>query len=345
MGAGLLAAAAAAYFGTHLVLEHGLDPARAGRALVVSLLAVVLLGAGATLVGAWWLAGSAVRPVREITDQATGIEAGTLDQRIVAQAETDEYRGLVAVLNRMLERLELAFRNQRRLTADISHELRSPLTVLRGEIEVALRTERSARDYQRVLHSALEEIDRLTAMSEDLLLITRAEAGLIRARRVSTDLNAIVQDVVSVMRSRMDERGLRCETSLAPESAQALVDPELVTQLVRQLLDNAVKFTPSGGRIRVSTAAANGPGAGTRLVVEDSGPGFAASDLPHVFEPFYRADLARSRGTGTGLGLAMVAALVRAHGGTVRASNVAVGGTGAYLEVDLPEPTPSDPRD
>ena len=162
MGIGLVVAAAAAY-------AVALGPA-AGmhRELLLVLAGVVVVGTGATLVGAWWLAGSAVRPVYEITEQATRIEAGTLGQRIVAHADTDEYRGLVAVLNRMLERIDAAFKNQRRLTADVSHELRSPLTALRGEIEVALRAERSPRDYQRVLRSGLEEIDRLTAMSEDL---------------------------------------------------------------------------------------------------------------------------------------------------------------------------------
>ena len=154
MGAGLLVAAAAAY-GVAVGPAAGMH-----RELLFLLAGVVVLGTGATLVGAWWLAGSAVRPVYEITEQATSIEGGTLGQRIVAHAETDEYRGLVAVLNRMLERIDAAFKNQQRLTADVSHELRSPLTALRGEMEVALRSERSPRDYQRVLHSALEEIDR-----------------------------------------------------------------------------------------------------------------------------------------------------------------------------------------
>src|SRR5207249_4905324 len=191
-----------------------------------------------TLVGAWWLAGSAVRPVYEITEQATRIEAGTLGQRIMAHADTDEYRGLVAVLNRMLERIDAAFENQRRLTADVSHELRSPLTALRGEIEVALRAERSPRDYQRVLRSGLEEIDRLTAMSEDLL-----------------------------------------------------------------------------------------------LTVGKSGPPLAEDELAHLFDPFSRADQARTRGTGTGLGLAVAAAVTSVHGGLIRGVNVPSGGV--RLECEL----------
>ncbi|MGH9262473.1 MAG: HAMP domain-containing sensor histidine kinase, partial [Acidimicrobiales bacterium] len=294
----------------------------------------VVLGTGATLLGAWWLAGSAVRPVMEITDQATHVEAGTLDQRIQAHAETDEYRGLVAVLNRMLERLDSAFRTQRRLTADVSHELRTPLTALRGEMEVALRAERSPREYQRVLHSALEEIDRLTAMSEHLLLITRAEARLIEPQRVPTDVNALVRDGLEALRHRIEERGLTVRATLDPGGAVAALDPALTGRLVGQLLENAVKFTPIGGSIGVSTQATD---AGVRLAVEDSGPGIPPKDLPHVFEPFYRADPARSSGGGLGLGLTMAAAVARLHGGSIRAGTV--NGGGARVEVDLPAGT------
>jgi len=329
MGLGLVVAAAAAY-ATALGPAAGMH-----RELLLVLAGVVVVGTAATLVGAWWLAGSAVRPVYEITEQATRIAPGTLDQRIAAHAETDEYRGLVAVLNRMLGRLDQAFRTQRRLTADVSHELRSPLTALRGEIEVALRAERSPRDYQRVLHSALEEIDRLTEMSEDLLLITRAEAHLLQAHRAPTDIDAIVDGVVDALHPRIEERQLAVDCHFAPTATHAVVDPDLVTRLLQQLLDNAVKFTPPGGRVRVATAPLKGEG-GIQIVVEDTGPGLAPELLPHVFEPFFRADEARTRGTGTGLGLAMVAAITRLHGGRVHAVNVTTGGTGARFQVDLP---------
>ena len=339
MAVGLVAAAVAAYYGSHLVLEHGHDPAPVLRAIVVTLPGVVLLGIGATLVGAWWLAGSAVRPVSEITEQATRIEAGTLSQRIVAHADTDEFRGLVAVLNRMLERLDRAFEDQRRLTADVSHELRSPLTALRGEIEVALRAERSPRDYQHVLRSALEEIDRLSEMSEDLLLITRAEAKVLTLERVRTDVNDLVRDTLHALRVRMEERDQALEVHFAPEAA-ASIDPELVARLVHHLLDNALKFTPPGGTIRVATAPLQSA-PGVRLTIEDSGPGIPPDHLAHIFEPFYRVDQARSRGTGTGLGLAMASAIARLHGGAIYASNIT--GGGARFEVELPSATLLEP--
>ena len=137
-----------------------------------------------------------MRPVAEITAQATEIEPGTLNHRIVAHADTEEYRDLVAVLNGMLARLDGAFQSQRRLTADVGHELRTPLTALRGQIEVALRGERTPREYELVLRSALEGIETLTTMSDDLLLITRAEAHQLTLDRAPTDPNAIVRDAL-----------------------------------------------------------------------------------------------------------------------------------------------------
>ena len=202
MAVGLLVAAGAFFWAASRALMQDVPVSVLERDLLVALFAVVLAGSAATLVGAWHFTSSAVQPVAEITAQATRIEAGTLDQRIVAHADTEEYEGLVAVLNRMLERLERGFAAQRRLTADVSHELRTPLTALRGEIEVALRAERSPREYQLVLRSALEEIGCLSTLSEDLLLITRANARLVMAHREPTDVAELVDGVLHAFRRR-----------------------------------------------------------------------------------------------------------------------------------------------
>jgi two-component system OmpR family sensor kinase len=301
------------------------------RLLLVGLLGIVVLGSGATFVGAWRLAGSAVRPVMEITEQVTHIEAGTLNQRLSAHATADEYRGLVGVLNRMLDRLSGAFASQRRFTADVSHELRTPLTALRGEIEVALRADRSPREYQRVLHSGLEEIDRMTTMTEELLLISRAQAGLIVPQREPTDVGSVVASALERLRHRVEEKGLRVEHVAPADGHPASLDHALIARLVDELLDNAVNYSHPDGRVIVRHEDVDG---GVRLVVEDTGPGIGPADLPHLFEPYYRADQARTRGTGTGLGLTTAAAIARLHGGDIRASNRAEGG--ARFEVDLP---------
>jgi two-component system heavy metal sensor histidine kinase CusS len=302
------------------------------REMLAALLGLVLLGTGATFAGAWRLAGSAVRPVMEITEQATHIAAGTLDQRLSAHATVDEYRGLVGVLNRMLDRLSSAFAQQRRFTADVSHELRTPLTAVRGEIEVALRADRSPREYQRVLHSALEEIDRMTTMTEELLLISRAEAGLIVPQREPTDLAAEIDGVLARLRHRIEEKGLRVERVPAADGTAPL-DRDLVVRLLNELLDNAVTHSGEEGRITVRLQRQAGL---IRLAVENTGPVIAATDLPHLFEAYYRADQARTRGASTGLGLSTARAIARLHGGEIRASNLPPPEGGARFEVDFP---------
>jgi two-component system OmpR family sensor kinase len=330
MSVGLLVATAAAY-------AAALGPA-AGmhRDLLLVLAGVVVVGTGATLVGAGWLAGSAVRPVAEITEQATRIEAGTLDQRIAAHADTEEYRELVAVLNRMLERLEQGFQAQRRLTADVGHELRTPLTAVQGLVEVALRAERRPQEYRRVLRSVLEEIEGLTRMGEDLLLISRAESRLVQLRRVPVDPNAVAREALEGVGPQIEEKGLVVEAALDPRAEHVLLDPALARRLVAHLLDNAVKFAPAGGRVCITTVAACPADRGVQFAVENSGPGIPPDDLPHIFDPFYRGDPARSSGSGTGLGLSLVAAIARLHGGEARARNET--GGGVRFEVDLPAP-------
>jgi two-component system OmpR family sensor kinase len=302
------------------------------RDVLLVMLAIIAVGTGAAYFGARRLADSAVRPVLEITEQATHIEAGTLGQQISAHADVSEYQGLVGVLNRMLDRLSRAFNGQRRFTSDVSHELRSPLTAVRGEIEVALRADRSPREYQRVLHSVLEEIDRMSTMAEELLLITRADVGLIQAQREPTDVGGLVTASLARLRDRIEEKGLRVELPAGGSNGSIpWIDRLLVGRLVDELLDNAVRFSDYEGRIIVRTETLPGR---VRLVVEDTGPGIQPEDLPHIFDPYYRADQARTRGTSTGLGLTTAAAIARLHGGTIHALNRPEGG--ARFEVDLP---------
>lgn len=338
MAAGLVLATGAFYWSASRALQESLPTAALRFDLLLVLIAIVVTGTAATLMGAWHFTSSAVRPVGEITAQATRIEAGTLDQRILAHADTEEYEGLVAVLNRMLERLELGFAAQRRLTANVSHELRTPLTAMRGSIEVALRSPRSQREYEQVLRDELEEIERLTELSEDLLLITRADARVVSANRVPTDLPRLVDECLDPMRRRFEERGLTLERDLHA-AGPVSIDPALVQRVVNHLVDNATRFTPENGKIRVVLDPLP---AGVRLAVENTGPGIAAADLPHLFEPFYRADPARTRSQngGSGLGLALVASIARLHGGEARVASSA-GNT--RFEVDFPEPPAPPP--
>ena len=292
---------------------------------------ISLLVVAGSFAGSWWLAGKAVRPVHEIIDQAEAIEAGSLQKGISAYAETREYQRLGQVLNTMLGRLQRSFEAQRRFTADASHELRSPLTAMRGELELAIRRERSPEEYRRVLSSTLEEVQRLSRITEDLLILARSDAGAVRPRLESTDLAQLAARVLERLGTRARGKGVR--TSLERSGPTlTLGDPGMLEQVLWNLAENAVKFTPGGGAVHLAVAGEPGT---VRVVVSDDGPGLGP-EPDRVFERFYRRDPSRTPGgeAGTGLGLAIVRAIVEAHGGKVRAGNRETGG--ARFEVELP---------
>jgi len=294
---------------------------------------IVVTAAAAAFPGGWWLAGRAVEPVDAIVDQAEAITAGSPRRTIDAYADTWEYKRLVQVLNRMLARLQAAVDAQRRFTADASHELRTPLTVLRGELEVALRRERTSEEYTRVLRTSLEEAERLSRLAEELMTLTRSEAGAQRLQLVSGDLAARARQAVSRLARQAEGKNIRMDGPASGE-VRAEFDPDLMDRVLWNLLSNAIKFTPSGGRVDVRVRE---EGDRVALQVADTGPGIPEDQLGRVFDRFFRIDEARTSGgetSGTGLGLAIVKAIVDLHGGEVVASNDA--GGGAVFRVTLP---------
>jgi two-component system, OmpR family, sensor kinase len=303
------------------------------RQLAWLLLGITLLTGAASFLGGWWLALRVVRPVHEIIDQAEAMGAGTLGRRITADADAQEHERLITVLNSMFARLERSFEAQRRFTADASHELRTPLTAMKGELEVALRRERPAEEYQRVIASALQEVDRLTALSHDLLTLARADAGVMQPRLETLALGQRARVVVDRLRPLAQGKQVELVVE-GDDSLDVAADPALIDQLLWNLLDNAVKFTPGPGRVTVSMDAA---GDDARITVRDTGPGIPGDDVARIFERFYRADTARSSADGawgTGLGLSIVRAIAEVHGGRVEAGNAP--GGGAIFTVHLP---------
>jgi two-component system OmpR family sensor kinase len=293
-----------------------------------ALLALVM--AATTYAGAWWLAGRAVGPVHEIIDQALSIRGGSLDRRIQAYAGVREYRRLVEVLNGMLERIHDAFEAQRRFTADASHELRSPLTAMRGELELALRRPRHADEYQRVVESTLEEVARLSRITEDLLVLARSDSGAMEPRLETVEVGAVVSRVMDRLRGRAEEKDVVLHLR-AGGGAVATVDPGLLGQVAWNLVENGVKFAPPGGEVVVSAALEDGD---LVLRVADSGPGFLHPE--HAFRRFFREDPARTHvqpSDGTGLGLAIVEAVAKAHGGSAEARNRPGGGAEVTVRV------------
>lgn len=291
--------------------------------------AVVLAFAGSS----WWLADRVIRPVHEVMDQAESIGAGSLERRIHTYADTREYHRMVQVLNTMLGRIQRAFEAQTQFAADASHELRSPLTVLRGEIEVALRKERTPAAYRAVLESNLEEVLRLSRITEDLLLLARADARALPRANADTVLEAVLGRTVRQLAGTAEAKDLVVEVD-ATGAAHVPIDGGLLGQVVWNLLDNAIKFTPRGGTVRI---CAQSDAERMLLTVRDTGPGLG-DDPDRLFDRFYRLDEVRTPGeasSGSGLGLSIVRAIVQGLGGTVTASN-RPDAAGAEFRVELP---------
>lgn len=307
------------------------------RNVMLGRFSIVLVGIGllvsiGSFAGSWWLSGSAIRPVYEITDQAEEIEAGSLKRGISAYAEFREYERLVQVLNTMLGRLRSAFESQRRFTADASHELRGPLTVMRGELELALWNERDPEEYRSVISSSLEEVMRLSRITDDLLTLARSDAGEFKVRKRPTDLGEEASRVVERLKSHASDKGVALDLEVTGDT-RGIFDPDLMSQAMWNLTANAVKFCGSGEEAHVLV---EGDDARVRFEVWDTGPGLG-DDPSRVFERFYRGDESRTHEEeegGTGLGLAIVQAIVDAHGGQVRAVNRPEGG--AHFTVVLP---------
>jgi two-component system OmpR family sensor kinase len=232
-----------------------------------------------------------------------------------------EFHGLVAVLNSMLERLDQALAAQRRIIADVGHELRTPITAIRGELEIALRSNRTADEYRKVLQSCLEEAEHLSTMDETLLLLARLEAGEHKTVPFPIQVCDVVERAIS--RARASDPTHTFEFASDSGFPRVPVDPKLFQIVVEQMLDNSLKHTPPGTHVRVAAECRDNEFV---LTLEDDGPGLPEHALPHLFDRFWQADPARTRASGTGLGLSVAAAVAEAHNGSIQATRSEMGG-------------------
>jgi heavy metal sensor kinase len=280
--------------------------------------------------GGLFLAGRALDPIDRITRAAARIGAEDLSRRLGFRGR-DEVGRLAATFDDMLDRLERAFQRQRQFTADASHELRTPLALLSSQAEVALARPRPAAEYRRVLTSVHEDARRMSQLVAELLTLARADAGQEAVAREPLDLGELVAQVVEAMAPLADARGVRLRTGGVVPAVVA-GDQTRLTQLLVNLVDNALTYTPAGGDVTVSVAVEGGTAA---IAVADTGIGIAPEHLARVFERFYRADPARERGRGgAGLGLAISQWIARAHGGDISATSEP--GRGTTFTVRLP---------
>jgi len=290
----------------------------------------VALASLATLLGSGWLARSALTPVAEIAAQAKAISGGRLGQRITVHGDVIEFQRLIDVLNAMLGRLEHAAAWHRRIVRDLGHDLRTPITALRAGVEVALWGERRPDEYRKVLGSTMEEIERLTLISDALVLLGRLESGDLRVDRAPVDLGVVAAGAVGRVQQRIGGHVFRY--ALPAEAGRVLGDARLLGLALDQLIDNAMRHTPPGTLIELSVVLTDGR---VVLIIEDNGPGVPDELLAHLFEPFFRTDEARGRESGPGLGLTLVASIVEMHEGFARADRSATGGL--RVRLDLPE--------
>jgi heavy metal sensor kinase len=293
--------------------------------LVLMPLAVVLAAGGGIL-----LARRALRPMDTMSLTARRITAEDLSRRIPRRGTGDELDRLAETLNAMLDRLEDAFGQVRRFAADAAHELRTPLTALRGGIEVALRGERTPEEYRRVLRSSLEEVERLTHLAEDLLLLSRFSVT-VSAPRQRVELEPLVMEALDAGTQLAHERGVAIvSTGLTP--AAVVGDAGALRRALLNLIDNAVKYTPAGGKVEVSLVRDGGRVA---IAVRDTGGGIAPADAERVFQAFVRLDVARQEvPDGAGLGLSIARSIVVAHGGELTLESTP--GAGSTFTIRLP---------
>jgi heavy metal sensor kinase len=287
---------------------------------------------GLAVAGGYILAGLVLAPVGAMAETARRITAESLSARLPADNPRDEFGRLAGAFNETLSRLEAAFEQLRRFTADASHELRTPLTSLRSIGEVALHRSLTTQEYRDVVASMLEEVDRLTRLVENLLLLTRAEAGRIPMTRTVVDLSELVVGVSDGLRVLAEEKDQVCAVDVGA-LVTAECDASILRHGVTNLLYNAIKYTPNKGVIRVATTKT--PTGEAVIEVQDTGPGIPAAHRERVFERFYRVDDARSRDTGgVGLGLAIARWAVEANGGRIELESDE--GRGTLFRIVLP---------
>jgi two-component system OmpR family sensor kinase/two-component system sensor histidine kinase BaeS len=305
------------------------------------ILSVIIASAIALLLGAI-LFFEITAPLRQLNKAASGIANGDLSQRVVIRSH-DELGELSQTFNQMAESLDRAETQRQHLMADIAHELRTPITVIQANLE-AMLDEVLPLDVEQVaaLHDETLLLNRLVA---DLRLLSQAEAGALKLERQETDVVGLIHRVVEKIKVQAEQNSVTLENEIEDNLPRIWIDADRITQVLNNLLGNALRYTPQNGKIIVSATNSSGSAGTIQISVTDTGSGIDPVALPFVFDRFYRADQSRARNSGgSGLGLAIVKQLVEAHGGKVEAispvfSNADKQGYGTRITVTLPDTT------
>lgn len=280
---------------------------------------LLLIGAAPLLaviasLGGYWMSRRALTPVDELTLAARRISLDNLGQRLEVRRTGDELERLGDTWNEMIGRLDDAVQRMRQFTADASHELRTPISVIRTTAELALRRERDPAEYRQALENIHREARWMTQLAEDLLLLARADSGTLGVRGEAVGIDELAREAARETAPMAEVRGIALETDLGAGDACVTGDRRALHRLLSVLLDNALQYTPPEGTVRVETAVSSGR---VSIAVSNTGEGIRSEDVPHIFERFYRGDPARTRQNGAGLGLAIAKSIAQALGAEI----------------------------
>jgi heavy metal sensor kinase len=281
----------------------------------------------------WFAAGRALMALQSVQHAARDITGSNLGLQIPLRGANDELDRLIGSFNEMSRRLKASFDQIRQFSTDVSHELRTPLTAIQGQLEVALFTAQSPAQLREAIENALQDVERLSNLVRALLLLSHSETGQLPLNRTTLDLSEMVVDLVEQFQIPAEVHDVRL-TAVAGKRVYCSVDKIQIERVITNLLSNALKYTPEGGRV---TATVEQSGERAKIVVEDSGIGIASDHLPHIFDRFYRVPDGHPE-KGLGLGLSFVASIVKAHGGKIEVESQA--GRGSRFTVVLPSTSP-----
>jgi len=282
-----------------------------------------------TLLG-WIISKRAMTGVERVTNTAIQIDRGDLSRRVPIGKEGEEIKALAQAFNNMLDRIQLLVEDLERVTNNIAHDLRSPLTHIRGMAENMLTNERDIHASQEMAGAIIEECDRLVGLINTMLEIAQTDSGLARLAKTSVDIPGIIREAIDLFQPAAEDKGISLSARLPKTALTIHGDKTALQRVVANLLDNAIKFTDRGGKVVITVK--EDP---TRAIIEisDTGEGITPEDLPHIFERFYRGDKSRST-QGNGLGLSLALSIVRAHGGNIEV--ISSPHTGSTFTIRLP---------
>ena len=278
----------------------------------------------------WFMARRAVSGVEAVTRTAQKISGGALDERVPVKTREDEIDRLAITFNTMLDRIQALLSEIREMSDNIAHDLRSPIARIRGVAEVTLTSGKTPEEFESMAASTIEECDRLLDMINTMLLISKTESGSEQFSKTDIDLSGTVRRACELFGPMAEDANVELNMEV-PDGIRLMGNVSMIQRMISNLLDNALKYTPSGGKVHVRLKES---GSRAVLTVTDTGIGISSADLPRIFDRFYRCDQSRSQ-SGTGLGLSLARAIARAHGGEI--TSVSAPGSGSIFSADLPK--------